>query len=76
MGEDLVKTGVTVKEKLAIQGGSNGGLLVGAVMTQRPDLFKAVLCHVPLLDMLRYSRLLAGASWMAEYGEPGRSQNG
>ena len=74
VGEDLVKNKLTTKEKLAIQGGSNGGLLVGAVMTQRPDLFKAVLCHVPLLDMIRYSQLLAGASWMAEYGDPRKQE--
>ncbi len=70
VAEDLIKTNVTSKDRLAIQGGSNGGLLVGAVMTRRPDLFKSVLCHVPLLDMIRYSQLLAGASWMAEYGDP------
>ncbi len=52
------------------QGGSNGGLLVGAVMLQRPELFGAVVCQVPLLDMRRYHQLLAGASWMAEYGDP------
>ena len=51
-------------------GGSNGGLLVGAAFTQRPDLFNAVVCLVPLLDMQRYNKLLAGASWMAEYGNP------
>jgi prolyl oligopeptidase len=51
-------------------GGSNGGLLVGAVLTQRPDLFNAVVCTVPLLDMARFHKLLAGASWMAEYGDP------
>ncbi len=73
VGEDLIKRGTTTKEKLAIQGGSNGGLLVGAVMTRRPDLFKAVLCHVPLLDMIRYSQLLAGASWVGEYGDPKKS---
>ncbi|MCJ8276157.1 MAG: prolyl oligopeptidase family serine peptidase, partial [Bdellovibrionales bacterium] len=70
VAEDLVKTKTTSKEKLAIMGGSNGGLLVGAVMTQRPDLFKGVICLVPLLDMIRYSQLLAGASWMSEYGDP------
>jgi prolyl oligopeptidase len=53
-----------------MEGGSNGGLLVGAVMLQRPELFGAVVCSVPLLDMKRYHRLLAGASWMAEYGDP------
>jgi prolyl oligopeptidase len=51
-------------------GGSNGGLLVGAAMTQRPDLFNAVVSQVPLLDMRRYHKLLAGASWMGEYGDP------
>jgi prolyl oligopeptidase len=51
-------------------GGSNGGLLMGAMFTQRPDLFNAVVCMVPLLDMKRYNKLLAGASWMAEYGNP------
>jgi prolyl oligopeptidase len=51
-------------------GGSNGGLLMGAMLTQRPELFRAVVIQVPLLDMLRYHRLLAGASWMAEYGDP------
>jgi len=55
---------------LGIMGGSNGGLLVGAVFTQRPELFNAVVCQVPLLDMKRYNKLLAGASWMAEYGNP------
>jgi len=55
---------------LGIQGGSGGGLLVGAVMVQRPELFNAVVCQVPLLDMQRYHKLLAGASWMAEYGDP------
>jgi prolyl oligopeptidase len=51
-------------------GGSNGGLLVGATFTQRPELFNAVVCQVPLLDMQRFHKLLAGASWMAEYGNP------
>ncbi len=73
VGESLIESGITTKDHLAIQGGSNGGLLVGAVMTQRPDLFKAVLCHVPLLDMVRYSQLLAGASWVGEYGDPKKS---
>jgi len=70
VAEDLIARGVTQPKRLAIQGGSNGGLLVGAVMLQRPELFGAVLCQVPLLDMRRYHRLLAGASWMAEYGNP------
>lgn len=52
------------------QGGSNGGLLVGNMLTMRPDLFGAIVCQVPLLDMARYHKLLAGASWMAEFGNP------
>jgi prolyl oligopeptidase len=70
VAEDLVATGVTQAARLGIMGGSNGGLLVGAVMVQRPELFSAVVCQVPLLDMRRYHQLLAGASWMAEYGNP------
>lgn len=70
VAEDMIKRKITVKDKLAITGRSNGGLLVGAVMAQRPDLFKAVVCGVPLLDMFRYNQLLAGASWMSEYGDP------
>jgi prolyl oligopeptidase len=70
VAEDLVRTGVTSPARLGIQGGSNGGLLVGAVAMQRPELFNAVVCQVPLLDMRRYHKLLAGASWMAEYGDP------
>lgn len=67
---DLIARGITQPAHLGIQGGSNGGLLMGAVMLQRPELFAAVVCQVPLLDMRRYHRLLAGASWMAEYGDP------
>jgi prolyl oligopeptidase len=70
VAEDLIARKLTSPEHLGIYGGSNGGLLVGAVMLQRPDLFKAVVCAVPLLDMKRYKMLLAGASWMAEYGDP------
>ena len=70
VAEDLIATRVTRPARLAMRGGSNGGLLVGAVMLQRPELFNAVVCQVPLLDMRRYHRLLAGASWMAEYGDP------
>jgi prolyl oligopeptidase len=70
IAEDLIRRKVTSPKHLAIYGGSNGGLLVGAVMLQRPELFKAVVCGVPLLDMKRYNQLLAGASWMAEYGNP------
>jgi prolyl oligopeptidase len=70
VAEDLIATGVTRPAHLGIQGGSNGGLLVGAVLMQRPELFNAMVCQVPLLDMQRYHLLLAGASWMAEYGNP------
>ena len=70
VAEALVATGVTSPRHLGIRGGSNGGLLMGAALTQRPELFNAVVVQVPLLDMLRYHRLLAGASWVAEYGDP------
>ena len=70
VAENLIKRGVTSPKHLGISGGSNGGLLVGAIFTQRPDLINAVVCRVPLLDMLRYTKLLAGASWAAEYGDP------
>jgi prolyl oligopeptidase len=70
VSEDLVERKITSPGHLGIRGGSNGGLLVGAVMVQRPDLFNAVVCQVPLLDMKRFHLLLAGASWMAEYGNP------
>eukprot|EP00752_Nemacystus_decipiens_P013705 g12158.t1 len=68
--EWLIDQGYTSSDKLAISGGSNGGLLVGAVMVQRPELFKAVLCGVPLLDMLRYDRFLMAKYWVPEYGDP------
>lgn len=70
VAEDLIERNITAPDHLGIQGGSNGGLLVGAVMVQRPELFDAVVCQVPLLDMKRFHKLLAGASWMAEYGNP------
>ena len=70
VAQDLIRRGITSPQHLGIEGGSNGGLLVGAAFTQRPDLFNAVVCSVPLLDMRRYHKLLAGASWMAEYGDP------
>jgi prolyl oligopeptidase len=70
VAEDLIARKITSPRRLGIQGGSNGGLLMGVMMTQRPDLFNAVVCQVPLLDMLRYDKLLAGASWVDEYGDP------
>jgi prolyl oligopeptidase len=70
VAEDLVSRRVTAPRHLGIIGGSNGGLLMGNMLTMRPDLFGAVVCQVPLLDMKRYHKLLAGASWMAEYGNP------
>lgn len=74
VAENLIATKVTTPERLAIRGRSNGGLLVGAILTQKPDLLGAVICGVPLLDMIRYSQLLAGASWMGEYGNPEESK--
>ncbi|MBN8602631.1 MAG: S9 family peptidase [Planctomycetes bacterium] len=70
VAKDLVSRGVTKPERLGIQGGSNGGLLVGNMFTLYPNLFSAAVCQVPLLDMKRFHLLLAGASWMAEYGNP------
>jgi prolyl oligopeptidase len=70
VAQDLIERKVTSPRHLGIMGGSNGGLLVGAALTQRPELFNAVVCQVPLLDMRRYHKLLAGASWMGEYGDP------
>ena len=70
VAQDLVKRGITAPRHLGIQGGSNGGLLTGNMLTQYPELFGAVVVQVPLLDMKRYNKLLAGASWMAEYGNP------
>ncbi len=70
VGKDLVGRGVTKPSKLGIQGGSNGGLLMGNMYTLYPDHWGAIVCQVPLLDMKRYTKLLAGASWAGEYGDP------
>ncbi|MGC6488737.1 MAG: prolyl oligopeptidase family serine peptidase [Planctomycetota bacterium] len=70
VARDLIDAQVTSPEHLGIQGGSNGGLLMGNMTVMYPELFGAVVCQVPLLDMLRYHKLLAGASWMGEYGDP------
>ena len=73
VAQDIVKRGITTPRQLGIMGGSNGGLLVSANMVQRPDLFGAVVCQVPLIDMIRYTHIGAGASWAAEYGDPARA---
>jgi len=67
-GEWLIANHYTNSSKLAIEGGSNGGLLVGASLTQRPDLFRAVVCEYPLLDMLRFQKFMKGSFWVPEYG--------
>jgi prolyl oligopeptidase len=73
--EYLIEEGYTSAEKLACKGGSNGGLLVGAVVTQRPDLYKAAICAVPLLDMLRYHKFLIARYWIPEYGDPDKKED-
>ncbi|HUH91399.1 MAG TPA: prolyl oligopeptidase family serine peptidase, partial [Lysobacter sp.] len=73
VAEDLVARKITSARHLGIQGGSNGGLLMGNMLTQYPELFGAIVVQVPLLDMQRYHKLLAGASWMAEYGDPDKA---
>ncbi len=70
IAEDLIAKKITSPKYLGIRGGSNGGLLMGNMIVSRPDLFGAVVCQVPLLDMKCFNKLLAGASWMAEYGNP------
>lgn len=67
---DLEQRGISTPRQLGIMGGSNGGLLVATVMTQHPELIGGVVCQVPLIDMLRYTKIGAGASWIAEYGDP------
>jgi prolyl oligopeptidase len=75
VAEDLISRKITSGKNLGIMGGSNGGLLVGVAFTQRPDLYRAVVCAVPLLDMKRFNKLLAGASWMGEYGDPDKPED-
>ena len=67
---DLVARGVTRPQRIAAQGGSNGGLLIANMLTRYPERFGALFCTIPLIDMRRYAKLLAGASWVAEYGDP------
>ncbi|HEY4252029.1 MAG TPA: prolyl oligopeptidase family serine peptidase [Roseomonas sp.] len=75
VAEDLVRRGVTVPGRIAAEGGSNGGLLIGNMLTRFPDRFGALFCTIPLLDMRRYAKLLAGASWVAEYGDPDQPED-
>jgi prolyl oligopeptidase len=75
VAEDLIRTGVSAKGRIAASGRSNGGLLVSAAMTQRPELYGAIVMGSPLADMKRYSHLLAGASWMGEYGDPDKPED-
>jgi prolyl oligopeptidase len=70
VARDLVARGLTTSDRLGVEGGSNGGLLTGVMLTRYPELVGAVVIEVPLLDMRRYHRLLAGSSWVAEYGDP------
>ena len=72
VAQDIVRRGITTAKQLGIMGGSNGGLLVSANMVEAPDLFGAVVCQVPLIDMIRYTHIGAGASWAAEYGDPAK----
>jgi prolyl oligopeptidase len=76
VAETLINSGLTTPRHLGVYGGSNGGLLTGVMYTQRPDLWNAVVSAVPLLDMLRFNQLLAGASWMGEYGDPSDPDEG
>ena len=75
VARDLIARGVTLPQRLACKGGSNGGLLVGNMLTRYPELFGAIDCAVPLLDMKRYTRLTAGASWIGEYGDPDKPED-
>ena len=75
VAKDLVARGVTRPQRLACKGGSNGGLLVGNMFTRYPDLFGAIHCAVPLLDMKRYTKLTAGSSWVSEYGDPDKPED-
>jgi prolyl oligopeptidase len=74
VARDLIKRGVTSPAHLGAEGGSNGGLLMGNMLTMYPQLFGAIVCEVPLLDMRRYTHLSAGASWIAEYGDPDKPE--
>nr|WP_249787559.1 prolyl oligopeptidase family serine peptidase [Bradyrhizobium sp. NBAIM03] len=70
VAEDLIRRKITSPRRLGVIGGSHGGLLVGAAITERPELFNAAIIQVPLLDILRYTKLGAGTAWIGEYGDP------
>jgi prolyl oligopeptidase len=72
---DLVKRGVTSPAHIAAEGGSNGGLLISNMLTRHPEKFGALFCTIPLIDMRRYTKLLAGASWIEEYGDPDKPED-
>ncbi len=72
---DLVQRGVTKPSRIAAEGGSNGGILISNMLTRYPERFGALLCTIPLIDMRRYTKLLAGASWIAEYGDPDKPED-
>jgi prolyl oligopeptidase len=72
---DLVRRGVTQPQRIAAEGGSNGGILITNMLTRYPERFGALFCTIPLIDMRRYSKLLAGASWIAEYGDPDKPED-
>jgi prolyl oligopeptidase len=75
VAEWLIAQKYTSSAKLAVEGGSNGGLTVGALITQRPDLFRAAICQVPLLDMVRFQKFLIARYWIAEYGDPEKTDD-
>jgi len=72
---DLIRRGVTQPQRIAAEGGSNGGILISNMLVRYPQRFGALFCTIPLIDMRRYTRLLAGASWIAEYGDPDRAED-
>jgi prolyl oligopeptidase len=72
---DLVRRGVTQPKRIAAEGGSNGGILISNMLVRYPERFGALFCTIPLIDMRRYTRLLAGASWIAEYGDPEKAED-
>jgi prolyl oligopeptidase len=75
VARDLVRRGVTRPNRIAAEGGSNGGLLIANMLTRHPEAFGALFCTIPLVDMRRYHKLLAGSSWIAEYGDPDKPED-